>query len=156
LDDLIAFFEENHRQITPVGRIIRFAVASAMRISEICNILWSDIDTRLRIVIVRDRKDPRRKDGNNQRVPLISLTGYDAWSILQEQRNAESSNDRIFPYNERSIGTAFRRACKELGIQDLHFHDLRHEATSRLFESGLSIEKVALVTGHRDWKMLKR
>ncbi len=97
LDDLIAFFDGNSRQVIPVGRIIRFAVASAMRVSEISNILWSDIDTRLRIVIVRDRKDPRRKEGNNQRVPLISLTGYNAWSILQEQRLVEASNDRIFP-----------------------------------------------------------
>jgi integrase len=43
-----------------------------------------------------------------------------------------------------------------LKIDDLHFHDLRHEATSRLFEAGLTIEKVALVTGHKDWKMLRR
>ena len=43
----------------------------------------------------------------------------------------------------------------ELGIEDLHFRDLRHEGTSRLFEAGLQIEQVALVTGHKDWKMLK-
>ncbi|MBL4821255.1 MAG: tyrosine-type recombinase/integrase, partial [Gammaproteobacteria bacterium] len=43
-----------------------------------------------------------------------------------------------------------------LDIEDLHFHDLRHEATSRLFEAGLTIERVALVTGHKDWKMLRR
>ena len=54
------------------------------------------------------------------------------------------------------MSTAFRRACKKLKIENLHFHDLRHEATSRLCEAGLSIEQVALVTGHRDWRMLKR
>jgi site-specific recombinase XerD len=43
-----------------------------------------------------------------------------------------------------------------LKIIDLHFHDLRHEGTSRLFEAGFSIEQVALVTGHKDWKMLRR
>jgi site-specific recombinase XerD len=43
-----------------------------------------------------------------------------------------------------------------LKIEDLHFHDLRHEGTSRLFEAGFSIEQVALVTGHKDWKMLRR
>ena len=41
-------------------------------------------------------------------------------------------------------------------IEDLHFHDLRHEGTSRLFEAGLPIEKVALVTGHKDWRQLQR
>jgi integrase len=63
---------------------------------------------------------------------------------------------KVFPHHHKSAGTAFQRACKELKIDDLHFHDLRHEATSRLFEAGLTIEKVALVTGHRDWKMLRR
>ena len=58
--------------------------------------------------------------------------------------------------NGRSAGTAFRRACQELNIEDLHFHDLRHEGTSRLFEAGFTIEQVAMVTGHKDWKMLRR
>ena len=63
---------------------------------------------------------------------------------------------RIFPYNGKSVGAAFRRACRELGIEDLRFHDLRHETASRLFEAGYQIPEVALVTGHRDWKMLRR
>jgi len=64
--------------------------------------------------------------------------------------------DRCFPHNHKSVGAAFRRARNALGADDLRFHDLRHEATSRLFEAGLPIERVALVTGHKDWKMLKR
>jgi len=102
-------------------------------------------------------KDPRRKSGNNQRIPLLNVSGYDAVAILEEQRTfLDNTLGRIFPYNSRSVGTAFRRQCRELGIDDLHFHDLRHEGTSRLFEAGFSIEQVALVTGHRDWKMLRR
>src|SRR6185369_9252937 len=45
---------------------------------------------------------------------------------------------------------------KALEIKDLHFHDMRHEGTSRLFEAGLTIEQAALITGHKDWKQLKR
>ena len=55
-----------------------------------------------------------------------------------------------------SAGAAFRRACAILGIEDLRFHDLRREAASRLFEAGLPIERVALVTGHKTWEMLRR
>ena len=62
----------------------------------------------------------------------------------------------MFPYNHRSVSKAFARACEELKIEDFHFHDLRHEGTSRLFEAGLTIEKVALVTGHKDWRTLRR
>ena len=154
LDRIVANLDNNARQIIPVGRIVRFAVASAMRISEITNLDWDDLETAKRIILVRDRKDPRKKQGNNQRVPLIDITGYDALAIIEEQARATNRHGKIFPYCSRSAGTAFRRAC--LQIHDLHFHDLRHEATSRLFEAGLQIPEVPLITGHKDWKMLRR
>jgi integrase len=156
IDRLLDYFENNPRQVIPMGRIVRFAIATAMRQEEICRIRLPDVDGKTRTVVVRDRKDPREKEGNDQKVPLLTATGYDAWAIVQEQRRSTNSIDRVFPYNSRSVGTAFRRACKELGIKDLRFHDLRHEAATRLFEAGYSIERVALVTGHRDWKILKR
>lgn len=157
LDRLIAYFDSNPLQIAPVGQIIRFAVATAMRQEEICKARWSDIEARTRMLLIRDRKDPRNKRGNNQRIPLFAATGYDAWAIVEERRSKRcNDDDRIFPFNSRSVGSAFRRGCRDLGIEDLHFHDLRHEATSRLFEFGFTIEQVALVTGHKDWKMLKR
>jgi integrase len=157
LDRLIAAFEANIRQQIPLGRIIRFAVATAMRQEEICRVAWSDFDAPNKMLLIRDRKDPRRKNGNNQRIPLLDVSGYDASEIIEEQRSFfKSGGGRIFPYNGRSVGTAFRRQCRDLKIEDLHFHDLRHEGTSRLFEAGFSIEQVALVTGHRDWKMLRR
>ncbi len=153
---IVAHLDNNWRQLIPVGRIIQFAIATAMRQEELTRIRWADIDAVNRTVVVRDRKDPRQKAGNDQRVPLLNTTGFDAWRILEEQRPYSSHGALIFPYNGRSVGTAFRRSCRELKIHDLRFHDLRHEAASRLFEAGFSIEQVALVTGHKDWKMLKR
>lgn len=96
------------------------------------------------MVTVRDRNDPHRKDGNHQKVPMLNLARFDAWEVLLEQRIVTGGMGTIFPHHHKSVGTAFRRACKELTIHDLHFHDLRHEATSRLLEVGLTIEKVAL------------
>jgi integrase len=55
-----------------------------------------------------------------------------------------------------SVTQAFARACDRIGIHDVRLHDLRHEATSRLFEAGWSIPEVAAVTGHSDWESLKR
>lgn len=127
-----------------------------MRLEEIFKIDWSDIDLEKRLVVVRDRKDPRHKDGNDQKVPLLNLTGFDAWQLLLQQKILTGGKGRVFPYHHKSAGTAFQRGRDVLGIDNLHFHDLRHEATSRLFEAGLTIEKVALVTGHKDWKMLRR
>ena len=72
---LVAGFEFNPYQKIPVGRIIRFAVATAMRQDEISRIGWADFDPQKKMLLVRDRKDPRRKNGNNQRIPLLDVTG---------------------------------------------------------------------------------
>jgi integrase len=156
IDAIIAALEDNDRQTIPVGRVVRFAIATALRQDEICRVTFEDVCVRTKMLCVRDRKDPRKKVGNDQRIPLLTVSGYSPLDVIEEQRCLVGGNGRIFPYKGRSIGTAFRRTCRELGISDLHFHDLRHEATSRLFEAGFSIEQVALVTGHKDWKMLRR
>ena len=157
LNRLDKFFDANSRLTIPMSRIIQFAVATAMRLDEICRVSWHDLDPERRMLLIRDRKDPRNKPGNDQRIPLFAATGFDAWALIKAQAAALGLVEgRIFPYNPKSVGTAFRRACRELAINDLHFHDLRHEGTSRLFEVGFAIEQVALVTGHKDWKMLRR
>jgi integrase len=71
----IALFESNERQIIPVGRIIRFAIATAMRLDEICRVDWGDVNERTRMLLTRDRKDPRYKQGNDQRIPLFGPSG---------------------------------------------------------------------------------
>ncbi|MDB2438082.1 tyrosine-type recombinase/integrase [Hellea sp.] len=68
LDRLISYFENFSNTEIPVARIIKFAIATGMRQSEICRITWEDVDARTRCVTVRDRKDPRHKHGNHQRV----------------------------------------------------------------------------------------
>lgn len=131
-------------------------LAQAMRQAEICRIEWSDVDMTKRTVTIRDRKDPRCKDGNHQIVPLLNSTDYAAWQIMLEQRILTRGLGRVFPYHSKSVGAAFRRSCNAIDIDDLCFHDLRHEGTSRLFEAGFSIQQVAMVTGHKDWRMLQR
>ena len=62
----------------------------------------------------------------------------------------------LFPYDPRSVSASFTRACTALGIEDLHFHDLRHRAAAQFFRMGLGIPQVALLTGHKTWAMLRR
>jgi hypothetical protein len=101
---LISHFEGNPRQLIPMGRIIRFAIATAMRQEEICRVTWSDLDTRTRMLTIRDRKDPRAKAGNNQRIPLLAVSGYDAVRLVEEQRSLRANDDdRIFPVNHKSV-----------------------------------------------------
>ncbi len=147
---VVTYFDNDWRQLIPVGRIVRFAIATAMRQEELTRIRWADIAPVNLTVVVHDRKDPRQKAGNDHRVPLLDATGVDAWKIIQEQRPHSSHGALIFPYNGRSVGTAFRRACRELKIHDLRFQDLCHEAASRLFEAGFTIEQVTLAADHKD------
>lgn len=130
--------------------VIRFMVATAMRRSEVCRLKWSDLDREKRLILVRDRKDPRNKSGNDQWIPLVGR----AWEIVI--RRGPSNPDLLFPHHPQTLSKEFRRVCVELAIPDLHLHDLRHEGVSRLFEAGYSIEQVALVSGHKDWRHLKR
>ena len=81
---------------------------------------------------------------------LVPLLG-DAWRILEMQPKTDL---RVFPFNPKTITAMYRRVRKELGIEDLRYHDLRREGASRLFEAGFSIEDVAQVTGHRSLSIL--
>lgn len=87
--------------------------------------------------------------------------GNDTWCELPPEATAiiESMprvDKCIFPFSTDAISAAFTRAMQFLGIDDLHFHDLRHEGVSRLFEMGRSVAQVASVSGHRSWSSLKR
>lgn len=126
----------------PYRDIFMFSILSCMRIGEVCKILWSDVDYSNRSVIVRDRKDPRKKSGNHMSVPLLG----EAWDILNRQ---DKINERIFPYSSQSVSKGVHKVRDALGIEDLRYHDLRREGASRLFEAGFSIEDVAQVTGHK-------
>lgn len=97
-------------------------------------------------------KHPGEKVGNDA---LLMLPPR-ALAIAQKRLASDPTATRLFPYNADSISTSFTRACQILGIDDLHFHDLRHEGISHLFELGWSIPKVAMVSGHRTWTSLKR
>ena len=65
-------------------------------------------------------------------------------------------DDRVFPIAVESVKNAYHIAVERAGIDDLRFHDLRHEATSRFFERGLDMMEVAAITGHKTLAMLKR
>lgn len=131
----------------PYVDMLDFSILSCMRIGEVCRILWSDINYEQRAVLVRDRKDPRKKAGNHMLVPLLG----DAWDIVMRQPRTD---ERIFPYNERCVSGAFRHVRNKHGIADLRYHDLRREGASRLFELGFGVHEVAQVTGHRNLNML--
>lgn len=153
LQRLYAHWAGNLRQRIDMGTLCRFALATGMRQGEICGLQVEDVDLERKTVLIRDRKDPRNKIGNNQTVPLLP----DALAIVKPLIDGRTEG-LIFNVRADSVSTAFTRACQALKppIIDLHFHDLRHRATAQFFRMGLDIPRVALLTGHKTWTMLRR
>ena len=130
-------------------KMTAFALFSTRRQEEITRIKWADLDAEGSRVLVRDMKNPGQKIGNDVWCHLPP----EALAILQSM---PKTVDVIFPYSAESTSASWTRACKFLGIIDLHFHDLRHEGVSRLFEMDWDIPRVASVSGHRDWNSMRR
>lgn len=145
------FFEMLQRRpsVIHMPKVVAFAIFSTRRMDEITRILWDDLDEYRQAVKVRDMKNPGQKIGNDVWCHLPD----EAWRIVQTMPRELAE---IFPYNTDSIGAAWARACRITGIDDLHFHDLRHEGVSRLFEMDWDIPRVSSVSGHRDWNSLRR
>ena len=67
----------------------------------------------------------------------------------------KSLNGKLFPILPSTVRYLWKKACQKACVYNLRFHDLRHEATSRLFEKGLNVMEVASITGHKDLRMLE-
>ncbi len=117
---------------------------TGMRRGELLRAQWADIDPQKRILHV-----PMTKNGHPRTIPLSSA----ALKIIDA---LPRNNDRLFALSANAVRLAWGRLAKRAGVVDLHFHDLRHEAISRFFEKGLSVPEVALISGHRDVRMLFR
>ncbi|SHI11552.1 site-specific integrase [Pollutimonas bauzanensis] len=126
--------------------IVQLALETAMRQGELLSLRWENISFRTRIAHL-----PETKNGNKRDVPLSEK----AISVLR--RIGSKPVGRVFTYTQAGLKSAWRTMLARVRIEDLHFHDLRHEAVSRLFELGtLDIMEVAAITGHRSLSMLKR
>ena len=133
-------------------RIIIVALETGMRRGEILNIKRSHIDFARQTLLI-----PLTKTDTPRTIPLSSR----AIEALREQLRGSQNvipieETTLFSYTARGLSGAFLRLCRKHGLENLRFHDLRHEATSRFFEKGLNPVEVATITGHKDTRMLMR
>ncbi|MEQ8966865.1 MAG: site-specific integrase [Azospirillaceae bacterium] len=128
-----------------IAPIVDLAIETGMRRGEILGLRWQDIDLE-----GRTARLGKTKNGHARSVPLTDR----AVTVLETMATADG--DAVFPITINAFRLAWHRLVKRAGIEDLHFHDLRHEAISRFFERGLSVPEVALISGHRDYRMLAR
>ena len=141
---------EEERLIEACGErfrpVVQFAIETAMRRSEIANLKWDKVDLQGRTAYLSETKNM------SERIVPLSPTALGILKSIPRQISGS-----VFGMSENAITIAMRRAREEAEITDLTFHDLRHEATSRLFEStDLDILEIAEITGHQNLQMLKR
>jgi len=129
--------------------IIRLALETAMRRGELSNLCWKDVDLERRTATLYETKN-----GETRTTPLSPR----ALEILRAIReNGSEGQERVFSKMPEAITYAMDKACKTAQLQNLHFHDLRHEATSRLFENtDLDMMEIRSITGHKTLQMLVR
>jgi integrase len=127
--------------------VVTLAVETGMRRSELASLTWDEIDLKKQTAHL-----PKTKTDVPRTVPLSKR----AVAALKELGTKDTG--RTFTLQAESMSQAFERACEphRANISGVRFHDLRHEATSRLFEKGLNVMEVAAITGHKTLDMLKR
>ena len=135
--------------LTELGRddvilVVRFALETAMRRGEILALEWKHVDLKRHTAHL-----PKTKNGHARTVPLTNMA-------VQLLSSMDSGKGRVFNVTSDAMKMSWRRMVAKLELGDLHFHDLRHEAISRFFEMGLNMPEVALISGHRDPRMLLR
>lgn len=136
--------------------LFELALETAMRMSEMHTLEVRQVDFAKRTIFLE-----KTKNGDKRQVPMSSV----AMAKLKEWL-AGRKDGYVFPWYEKYNDAAattnhlsyrWRRACENAGVVGLHFHDLRHEATARLYErTQLSDLQIAKITGHKDMKMLAR
>lgn len=156
-------YEKSRSSAGPIWAILRYALETAMRRGEIVAMRWEHVNIKSRVLLV-----PDSKTGEPRKVPLSSVAvktlqslprrlDGQVWGITADA--ITKAFDRICARARR----AYEEVCSQVNetpdpefLQGLRFHDLRHEATSRLFERGFNVMEVAAITGHKTLQMLKR
>lgn len=128
-----------------IAPAVRLALETAMRRGELLRARWEHVDSARCTLLI-----PEAKNGHARTIPLSPA----ALALLE--RLPRHLSGRIVPLSPEALRHAWDRALRRAGIEGLHFHDLRHEAVSRFFEKGLSVPEAALISGHRDYRMLFR
>ncbi len=116
-----------------------------MRQGELLSLEWKDINLVRRVAYL-----PETKNSEARSVPLSSKA-VNVFSKLPRRIDG-----KVFGVSGAHASKTFRETCEKLNIEDLRWHDLRHEACSRLFEKGLNPMEVASISGHKTLQMLKR
>lgn len=128
-----------------LAAIIIFALETGMRLGEILQSSWNDIDNSIATIHAT-------KNGESREVPLTKK----AKKVIEKLPKNIATRKIFWNWNSvSSFQSTWQRLIKKTNISNLRFHDLRHEAISRLFEKGLNVMEVSTISGHKNLQVLK-
>ncbi|MEG2817221.1 MAG: site-specific integrase [Comamonas sp.] len=152
---------EGRRDKTAMRCIMVLAVESAMRLREMFTLRWAQIDLAKKTIFL-----DKTKNGDKRQVPLSSVALAELKAFMPGEPNPSAlvfpflegeESPRILDATSDFLSKLFVEIFEQAGAKALKFHDLRHEATSRLFErTGLSETQIMKITGHKSHRMLMR
>jgi integrase len=131
-----------------VASAVLMALETGMRCGEICNLTWGDV----RPTVVTVRKGKTRAATRD--VPLTPYAQETIATMRDRYTDEPDKTDKVFDLKESQVDALFRKARDRCGIEDLHFHDTRHSAVTRLALK-LDILSLARMIGHKDLKQLQ-
>lgn len=123
--------------------VVTFALETACRRGEILSLRWEDVDLKAATAVVDGKTGPRK-------IPLSERC------IALLRGVPRHLNGLVFPVSIEALKQAYERAVKRAGITDFTFHDLRHDALTRLARQGLNILELRAISGHTTANMLQR
>lgn len=126
--------------------MIILAIETAMRQGELLSLTWDNLDLDKRVAHL-----PMTKNGEARDVPL-SQRATEALRRLADER----LDERVVPTTKSAVEQAWQHLRARAGCSDLRYHDLRHEAVTRLLERGLNVIETATISGHKELRMLQR
>lgn len=134
--------------------IVTIARHTGLRRGNLLGLTWQEVDLNRRVIIIN-----KTKNGEPIGIPLTE-TAIKTFAELQKVRYLYSPyifcNKEGNPYSPCQVSIAFKRACKRAKIENLRFHDLRHDFASTLVQSGVDIYTVKELLGHKDLRMTVR
>lgn len=137
--------DEGYPHVALYETLISFLLATAARRGEALNLLYVHVDYDEQTAFL-----PETKNGRPRKLPLIR-------TIVQALRELPNDEERVFPISVDELKNAWVRICARAGIKDLHIHDLRHEAISRVADTGkFSLIDLQAYSGHLDPRSLLR
>ncbi|TWV79829.1 tyrosine-type recombinase/integrase, partial [Moraxella sp. VT-16-12] len=150
----------HYKSAYPMHLIMWLAIYTTRRESELTRMALADFDGEH--WLIKDMKNPKGSLGNHKhvKIPTSALPVIRALQEPSIRKNMMAckyyDESLLLPLDGKNISKLFTEACKILGIDDLHFHDLRHEGATRLAEQGLTIPQMQEITGHDSWNSLQR